>query len=477
MFKNQRHIKLRSPEASALASAGARSGKILVLCAVLLPAILAIVGLVVDSGMLYLERRVLRNAADAAASAAALEAMQGGDAETITTIAQNAADRALADSDVLVQVRLMSDSFARESQSVEVELTKSLRTHLVHIAGSRQTTSVRSSAVAGHQATTEGAAIVILNEDPDRRSWEWHADFLVVGFRPTRVEGALLVNSKHGGFDEHGDPVGPNSGPPYAAACYYSRFCASDIRVAGGVNHPDRFECTNIHDRTLAANRLPVPDPLEDLPPPGLHVDRENVIGKERGELEATDLERRRLEPGVYEWIRIDGGLVDFDPGVYIVRDVNPRTGLALDIRSGQVNAEGVMFFITNQIDYSPNGSRRRQDRSTTRASGYQTGVYIRVRDSIRLTALADGDSPYDGILLYQDRLDHRRIWIDERSHRRSSRIAGAVYAPSAHCRLYGRSRLNMRFVTRSMMIYNLGELTIAPEDLFDPARDVFLVE
>ncbi len=59
------------------------------------------------------------------------------------------------------------------------------------------------------------------------------------------------------------------------------------------------------------------------------------------------------MTPGVYDWIQVVSGKVVFNPGVYIIRSVNPVTQIGLSVLAGQVSANGVMFYITNTTTYS----------------------------------------------------------------------------------------------------------------------------
>src|SRR5207302_913133 len=58
------------------------------------------------------------------------------------------------------------------------------------------------------------------------------------------------------------------------------------------------------------------------------------------------------LQPGVYDWIEIVSGSVTFTPGIYIIRSVNPSSGIALNIAGGTVTATGVLFYVTNSAAY-----------------------------------------------------------------------------------------------------------------------------
>src|SRR5207237_7140365 len=65
-----------------------RPGKILVLFVLLLPVLLGMVGLVVDTGLMMAAHRQAKNAADAAALAAAMDLMLGGSGSSATAAAQ-----------------------------------------------------------------------------------------------------------------------------------------------------------------------------------------------------------------------------------------------------------------------------------------------------------------------------------------------------------------------------------------------------
>jgi Flp pilus assembly protein TadG len=54
-----------------------RQGKVLVLLCLLLPTLIGVVGLVIDSAMMFDRREQLQGAADAGAAAAAFALMQG----------------------------------------------------------------------------------------------------------------------------------------------------------------------------------------------------------------------------------------------------------------------------------------------------------------------------------------------------------------------------------------------------------------
>src|SRR5262249_37994809 len=114
--------------------------------------------------------------------------------------------------------------------------------------------------------------------------------------------------------------------------------------------------------------KLAVADPWLDLPVPTISADPVNVSDTTYGGVQVLLLpfQQKTLNPGVYDWIEIDSGLVTFSPGVYIIRNVNPLTQISLALLGGQVTATGTTFYITNNTSYSPDtGSPDNSDGST----------------------------------------------------------------------------------------------------------------
>ena len=73
--------------------------------------------------------------------------------------------------------------------------------------------------------------------------------FELEGIGTVRVDGAVLVNTQWGGYDENGDPTGTSAPPPFAIASINlltpRRLTARDIRVVGGVDDPDAYGSFN----------------------------------------------------------------------------------------------------------------------------------------------------------------------------------------------------------------------------------------
>ena len=140
------------------------------------------------------------------------------------------------------------------------------------------------------------------------------------------------------------------------------------------------------------------------------------------------------LRPGIYEYIEIVSGNVDFEPGIYVIRGKSPLTSAALSIVGGIVRAEGVLFYITNSAAFDPDsGFPDQGDNSTPAAPQTQTllpSVMINAAlPGIRLTPLKSEGSPFDGLLIYQRRQDFRPIAVVCQNLIGSTTIAGTIYA------------------------------------------------
>lgn len=128
-------------------------GSILITLVVILPVLLGIVGLLVDSGNVYMTRRTMQSAADAAAISGAFEA-QRGLTTNITSAAQS--DAALngyptTEATVDVYSPPSSGTHAGQTGYVEVIIHKTISTYLMGMLGIGEA-NVSARAVAGIKA-------------------------------------------------------------------------------------------------------------------------------------------------------------------------------------------------------------------------------------------------------------------------------------------------------------------------------------
>jgi hypothetical protein len=314
----------------------------------------------------------------------------------------------------------------------------------------------------------------------------------VLGLGALRVDGAVFVNSEWGGVDEDGNPSGAGAGLPWALACTpllpLTKLRATDIRVVGGVDDPQNYGAFEADEPSpLRANRLPIPDPLRSLPVPTYAADPLNVFGEEHGAVSVISLPLLappvRLQPGVYEWIQIVSGRVIFDPGVYIIRGAHPVTQISLDITGGQVTGDGILFYITDTVDYTPAiGLPDAADgESVPPAAGAASMIPSVVINAglpgTRLSGLSDDSSPFDGLLLYQRRVSRRPIMIVAEQLLGNAGLSGTIYAKWGQLDFIGHGTHDLAFAVGTGRIINVLECTFAPTRLFPPAEDVFVVE
>jgi hypothetical protein len=145
-----------------------RCGKVLVLLVILLPSLLAVVGLVLDGGLMMDEHRGLQGATDAAATAAATDLRLGRIAAMATATATDFVQSAngYADAAVTVHIPPSTGAFAGEPNHVEVIARRNYQSRLMKVFDGIVDHGLETRSVAGVRDATEGAAIVVLDPDP-----------------------------------------------------------------------------------------------------------------------------------------------------------------------------------------------------------------------------------------------------------------------------------------------------------------------
>jgi hypothetical protein len=481
-----------------------RHGKVLVMLAILLPTLCGIAGLVFDGGLMMDQRRNLQHAVDAAATAAATDLRLGKSAAVATATAAQfvKVENELPDAEVTVHVPPTQGPFAGRSGYVEVESERTFKYRFMKILNGVTEHAIYARAVAGVEDVTAGAAVVVLDPDPAPVSVlgvitlpvlpTITAGFETEGLGNFLVDGAVLVNTQWGGVDENGDPAGDGPGPPYGVACTpvlpLTALRARDIRVTGGVDNPDYYgNFVDGEDSPLQANRLPVPDPYESLPVPTVGSDPDNVDAATRGGVRVTGIPLIgppvTLEPGVYEYISVVSGVANFEPGVYIIRGTDPVTQMSLSMVAGTVNAQGVLFYITDSASFDGvSGAPDSGDGETAPTGPVETSLVpsVLIQASLLgsgISGLDDPGSPFDGMVIYQRRHDRRPIVIAHQNLLGSGTFSGVVYAKWGHVVFVGNGVYDARFVCGTLRVLTLFDSTLAPSQLLPPAQDVLLVE
>lgn len=483
-----------------------RSGKMLVMFAVVLPTMFGVLGLVTDGGLLMARYRSAQHVADAAATAAAVDLQQslGGSVAISTAESYVRQYNGMNTAEVSVNIPPVQGPYSGNVKFVEVIVRCPVSTFFIHLLGANRNQNVEVRAVAGSETTSAGSAIVILDPDPPpttvpvvttlfpRTLPTHYAGLEVPGTGVVKVDGAVYSNNQWGGVDQNGNPAGTAPGPPYGIACMplvpLTSLRAREIRVVGGVDRKANYGAFVAgQSNPLLANSRPVPDPLRDLPVPTLAADSDNVSTASFGGVSVTGLPLigppKQLSPGVYDWIEVVSGKVVFAPGVYIIRRKNPATGISLNILAGTVTAAGVMFYITNSASYDPaigapdSGDGETVPPPPSLLAQTPSVVVNAALLGSRLTPLDDPGSPFDGILLYQRRADRRPILFVNESLIAGGTIAGTIYAKWGELVFTGQGTYDLRIAAGTVRFVDVLDITLAPSRLFPAVEDVFLVE
>ena len=479
-----------------------RQGNVLVLLAIMMPVLIGLLGLVLDGGLMMDECRALQHAADAAATEAAFDLRLGMPASQAEITAANSIHEAnqLPTADVTVHIPPISGAYAGTAGYVEVIARAVHRPRFMPVIDGLVERAVRSRSVAGVANVTTGAAVIVLDPDPADLSVPplsglpalptLTGGLEIIGVGHFAVDGAVLVNNTWGGVDENGEPAGAGPGPPYGVSCTpvlpLTQLSARDIRVVGGVDDPDNYSSFPGGGSTpLQANRLPVADPYENLPAPTTTSDPDNVSATLRGGVTVAGLPLIgppvTLQPGIYEYISVVSGVANFQPGVYIIRGVNPTTQVSLSLLAGTVNAQGVLFYVTNSAAYDgTSGAPDDADGESPPASPGAFNLSVVIQAGLLgtgITSLTDAGSPYDGLVIYQRRQDRRPIVVAHQNLIGNGEFSGTVYAKWGHVVFAGNGTYDARFVCGTLRVLTIFNSTLAPSALLPPARDVLLVE
>src|SRR5262249_28003360 len=130
-----------------------RPGKLLVLFALLLPALLGLLGLVIDGGLVMAAQRQTQNAADAAALAPAFDLLRGQPLSTARappTPSARQHNGLGSDATVLANYP-QSGPYTGDTRFVEVFVTYPVHTLFIQVLGVNDTQSVTARAVAGYE--------------------------------------------------------------------------------------------------------------------------------------------------------------------------------------------------------------------------------------------------------------------------------------------------------------------------------------
>ena len=293
------------------------SGQAVVLIAISFLALLMAVGLAIDAGQLFVARRTMQEAADAAAYAGAVVRYQGGSvpAARLAAIAdatRNGYTDTVGGWDVKVYAGPSSGLYAGNDKYVEVIIWGYVRTSLVPAQSAL--TYVRVRGVAGAEPLNNGYAIMALDRGNTPRAFyaDNNADVHLTG-------GGILVNSSSAtaAWSDQCDPARFDISMPWGTDVNgYATGCFPTTGDGLNVTQPQR------------------PDPFAGFPPPSttgmLHYNAMTPV----------------ILPGIYD-TEIGGAgqtTITLSSGIYILKHGVNASGNA-DLIS---LAPGVFIFNTH---------------------------------------------------------------------------------------------------------------------------------
>jgi hypothetical protein len=412
-------FKLRTP-----APRRRRPGAVVAIVALSLVALIGLLALSIDGGMLYLDLREARATADAAAMAAACDLFKNYPAnagkDPNGTAAQAALDAAAANgyandgvrSKVEVHIPPVSGPYAGKDGYCEVVVTYYAARSFSSVWGSNDV-PVRARAVARGAWVPPAPGVIILDYS-DRAS---------------------LNSQANGAFTETGGPVIVNSNNPNALLnTGNGAMTAPEFDITGGVQlgNGSTFQTAPVANQIFTGTH-PTPDPLAYLTPPDVPPD-----GTMTTTLSALGGMKYVLTPGRYT------NLPTFNAGDEVV------------LQQASANCAGGIFYIDGGGFHS-NGANITLDPNTTggvmlynapASSDSSEQVQITgnaTTGTVNLSPLTSG--PYAGMMLWQNRASSLDVCLTGNG---SFTINGTLYAAVAKLNIVGSAQTSSGAVTGS---------------------------
>lgn len=330
-----------------------QKGIIIPLTTIALLGIFAVIGLALDTGLLFNDYRKAQTAADAAALSGAFEKYNERDEYVIASSQSAAAENGYQTSNqdninVTVNHPPLTGFYQGNDNSVEVIITKQNPTFLLQVIGINDIGYTVRAVANGSQASIANC-IYVLGETN-------HKEAFLVGSGSSLIANCgIYVNS-------------PNDEAAYVESG--STVEASDFSVAGEMHKDDdsTVECTN--GDCPIENAPTISDPFESMTlPKGVHDETcpkngENkckngiCIGKYKDEdgYEPYKIESGNvtLNPGTYcGGLQIKAANVTLNPGTYVMRG----GGLVVDDSKANLTGDGVTIYNTCYEDCSGTNS------------------------------------------------------------------------------------------------------------------------
>jgi hypothetical protein len=446
-----------------------RTGTILVATALVLSALIGLLGLVIDAGQLMTAYRQTQNDADAAATAVAMDMLSGKSNATAiatgTTFVQQY--NGTTNAAVTINIPPASGPHISNSQYAEAIVSVPVPARFIQVLGFASTRNVTARAVAGWEGNSVAAGIIAL--DPNARP-----GINLVGNGNLNVNGTVIVNSNGGGLNQNGQAINNGNSGNAITTTGNGKLSARDIESVGGVNNTSKITNFVGGDPTspLHTGVVPQADPFLSLPSP---TTANGAVATNYGAISLSGNSSVTLSPGVYSSISVSANVnVTLNPGIYIIKG----GGLSMSGNS-TLTGSNVMLYNTGSDYNASTGLPDSGDGSNAPpASGNATfgSVSITGNAMLNVTPYTTVNSPFDGLVFYQRRLNTQPLTLSGNGS--SDVLKGTVYAKWAALDLSGNGTFNSQFVVQSVNLNGNGNLTLDITNQQTAKSDlVYLVE
>lgn len=432
-----------------------QSGQVLPVMACVLLAMIAILGLVMDAGMIQANRRHGQRAADAAAQAGA-RWLLGGQASSnvasaISAARLYAAQNMILSNNVSVEIPPTSSRYFNGSNGyVRVLVTRPVNTTFMRLFLRLPTATVAAYATAGSVPAPIPIAVLALN--PTKRA----AQMVGGGGILKVVGGSVQVNSSH----RQAVSIDGNTTVE-----------ATEFNVVGGVDNPESIQ------GTLSRGAPAEPDPFANTVAP-LIYDHNIVLygdgttgstspssaGSWDNPRSTTLSGNATLYPGIYYGgIKITGGNITMMPGRYVM------AGGGFSVSGSGTGVSGTDVFIYNTYDpYQMTGAGAYGDINLTGGANL-------------LAPTAATDGYYKGLLFFNDRNPSNTSVIKLSGQLEAGNTAplkGFIYSPNGDVQISGGAgSQGLGIVADTIKVTGGGTLGVIDTSRIPDIRVVRLVE
>lgn len=411
-----------------LIGAEAELGQAVVLIAIVLLAMLMMVGLAIDAGQLYSARRAMQESADAAAYAAAVTLYQGGtQAQAFASAAVDSTTNGYTHNGTNTWITIQQPTVApyNTDRFIEVTISQDIKTSLVPAQALLNRVTVH--AIAGADSLNNDYAIMALDRNPTTNS------FMVGASAQLNISGGgIVVNSPAGNAAYNATPLSD-----WNISCPSTNPC--NIDIAGGTasawpaaqaGNPDYYNGVRTGQPQVADPFAGYPKPSTTTLPCGTQAACTNRAGFGSGSdtlgtgIYTGNFSGKKMCHGIYI---LKGGGFGGDIGVDTT-SIDPVTG---DLCDGKV------FIFNTMTNYPALG-------------GTCSSMGVSGNHDITMSAMTTGT--YAGLLLYQDPTCTATMTFGGTSF--SLTATGTLYLPNA------------RFVADGHPTINGGQLVAKTIDL-----------